>query len=460
MKNTVHMMLGPIIGGLSHDRVRLWARADGPSTLCAWIAARRDQQDARRLGRVKLTAATGFAGVLTVDGLKPATRYFYALTLASKPKPPKKDFLPFTTFPAPGKATSFRFSFGSCFRPEGEHAGRAFEHLLKRQAGLSFLMMLGDQVYSDEWRENGLGHAAMTLDDYRAAYCNIWHNQYHRALLARTPVFMILDDHEVDNDWHWTDFEHRQAGIPFYSRLLRWLAGRPAEERGLTRGRVLAALQANWEHQAMYAPASLTPEGPLFYDFEYGAAAFFVLDSRTQRVYGRQGHSMLGEAQWNALTDWFRRVKETHPVKFVITSTSILSQIYGDFTNERWSAFKDERERLLFFLADEGIEGVHFLAGDLHSGHCISAKLSGPDGKAIPVREFCSSPFEQNPNKLARLLQHPAHSPALKERKRHFVVTEINYGVVQVDFSRTKKPKVTFRLHYQEGGIWRTRLES
>ncbi len=30
-------ILGPIIGGLSHENANLWARADGPATLHAWI---------------------------------------------------------------------------------------------------------------------------------------------------------------------------------------------------------------------------------------------------------------------------------------------------------------------------------------------------------------------------------------------------------------------------------------
>jgi phosphodiesterase/alkaline phosphatase D-like protein len=239
--------------------------------------------------------------------------------------------------------------------------------------------------------------------------------------------------------------------------LDRWLKGRPSEERKLTLQRVRAALKANWEHQMMHAPVLLRPKGPLAYSFDYGAAAFFVLDTRTRRVMNREGRDMLDKSQWQALTNWLRRVKDTHPIKFIVTSIAFLSEIYGDGTADRWSGWKQERDRVLYLIAAERIEGIHFLAGDLHSAHSISADIRGVDGKLTPIWEFCSSPFEQICNPYAWLLDHPARSAALRNQKMHFIVSAINYGLVTVDYAKSENTRVTFELHYQNGEQWLTK---
>ncbi len=456
MSDASRMILGPIVGGLSATHANLWARADRPGILYAWLATRKDLSDAKRKGFTPLGQATGFAGIVSIDKLQANTKYYYTLTLDPKVKPSKSSFHTFTTFPNPGSQRSFRFAFGSCFRPGKTNPGRIFQHIHQHHPDISFLMMLGDQIYADEWNFNGLGRVASNLEDYRAVYLHTWSNIHHRTLLANTPVFMTLDDHEVDNDWCWKDFHYQRAGIPLYTRLDRLLRGRAFDERNLTLQRVRAALQANWEHQMMHAPQLLRPNGPLAYSFEFGSAAFFVLDTRTRRVWGSEGRAMLDMTQWRALTKWLQSVKKTHPVKFIITSIAFLSQIYGDATNDRWSGWKPERDRLLYLLAAENVEGVYFLSGDLHSAHAISADIQGADGKILPIREFCSSPFEQICNPYAWLLDHPARSQALRNQKMHFIVSEINYGIVSVDFNRSDKPKVTFELNYLKGDRWLT----
>jgi phosphodiesterase/alkaline phosphatase D-like protein len=454
MNDDSRLILGPLIGGLTHERVNLWARAASPGILYAWLATKQDLSDARQMGMTPLDHATGFAGIVSIEKLQSASKYYFGLTLDPKLKPANSAFRSFTTFPAPGEPKSFRFAFGSCFRPEKHGAGRAFKHMSENQPDLAFLLMLGDQIYADDWNYNGLGHVAQTLDDYRAVYRHTWSNANLRTLLASTPVFMILDDHEVDNDWCWKDISYQQPSIPFYTRFTRWLQYRPPEERNLTLQRVRAALQANWEHQVMHAPALLRPNGPLAYSFQYGATAFFVMDTRTKRVLGRSSRFILDEAQWQELTNWLKLVNKTHPIKFIVTSIALLSHITGDRTADRWDGFREQRDRLLHFLAAEEIKGVYFLAGDLHSAHSISANVIGHNGRLIPIREFCSSPFEQVCNRFAWLLDHPIKSPALRNQKMQFVAGHINYGVLYVDFTKPKDPHVSFELYYEKDGDW------
>jgi len=452
-----NIILGPIIGGLSHERVNLWARADQSSTLYAWLATHQHAGAAKLVGRKQLVASNGFAGMVAIKGLSPAKKYFFALTLDPKLAPPRSAFRPFSTFPTPRQAKSFRFAFGSCFLPCKENPGLTFKHINENQNDLAFMLMLGDQIYADEVETNGLGHAPANINDYRKVYKTVWSNPYHRELLARTPSFMILDDHEVDNDWRWNDRALKVPGTSWLTRFTRLLSGRPKGEQHLSLTRTLAGLMANWEHQAMHSPMQMPPNGPLAYEFEFGAAAFFVLDTRTQRFLNKDERQLLGDKQWRMLESWLKRVKKTYPVKFIVSSISILSDMVGDLTADRWAGFDAERERLFALLAQEEIEGIHFLVGDLHSAHSFSANLLCQNGREIPIWEYCSSPFEQKPFRIAWLLDHPAKSPALREQKRHFTISEINYGVIEVDFSRKKFPRVDFKINYEKKGKWYTK---
>jgi len=315
-----------------------------------------------------------------------------------------------------------------------------------------------------------LNRVAVSKDDYRQVYQHTWSKEPFRNLLKNLPIYMTLDDHEVDDDWHWLDTNRRWAHIPITDVLIRILNGFGPESWNLPLHRVRDALQAYWEHQGMHAPLMLLPPrlnfasqyelrphdpGSLAYTFYYGAAAFFVMDTRTMRVRSRGYNTILGEGQWQALEEWLMAVKDTYPVKFIISSAAMLFNLFGDVARDRWSGFPKERERLLKFLAENAIEGVHVLAGDLHSGHATSAELLAPN-KSIPIWEFCSTPFEQKPNPLSKLFHYRVRSRAIQGHRYHFIHRHINFGVLDVQFDSTGRPRVRFDLHYEDDdGQWK-----
>ena len=464
------LLLGPVIGGLAHDHAHLWGRSDGPGVLHAWLGRQPDLSDAYLSATsLPLDAHDGYAGVAAVKGLKPETCYYYALTLNdSPPKLTWEGYPAFTTSPTPGRRVSFNFAFGSCFLPKDAQGGRIFGMIdeLRRSDYLRFILLLGDQIYADNSRHNGIGKVACSLADYRAVYAYTWSRPALRALLANLPAYMTLDDHEVDDDWRWMDSSRRLAAIPWWNQLDRWRQGCGPDERYLPVQRVQNALQAYWEHQGMHAPGlELPPQldqagqyaldmddpGSLAYTFTFGAAAFFVLDTRSMRVCRRSERTMMNEGQWQALKSWLLAVKNTYPVKFLVTSCSLLHPMWHDIPRDRWSGFPEERDRLLHFLAANGIEGVYLLAGDLHSSHAVYAELYGPQGQSLPVWEFCSTPFEQNPNRLARYTYTPLRSGPVKISRRVFCVSQCNFGVVRVDFSKGKRPRITFQVYGEQG---------
>lgn len=466
------LVLGPIVGGLAHDHVHLWGRADRPGTLYAWLGSQPDLSDAHLSGvSMPLSDSDGYAGVAVAAGLQPDTRYYYALTLSQEPPAPSPEgSASFTTSPLPGTPRPFSFAFGSCFRPENAQGGGVFRAIQKHVQSdpLSFLMMIGDQIYADAVGYNGIGKVACNLQEYRDVYAYTWSRPALRDLLQSLPTYMILDDHEVDDDWRWVDSSRRWAAIPIWDQLIRWWQGRPPQERHLPVKRAQDALQAYWEHQGMHSPGfDLTPHlnlagqyelqtddpGSLAYTFTFGAAAFFVLDTRTMRVVNRKERIMLGEGQWQDLKNWLKAVKDTYPVKFLVSSCSMLHPLFLDFPRDRWSGFPEERDRLLHFLAANGIEGVYLLAGDLHASHAVYAELYGPQGNPLPLWEFCSTPFEQQPNKLAGYTYWPLRSGPVRATRREFHVSQCNFGLVRVEYPEGRRPQVSFRVYGANGEV-------
>jgi alkaline phosphatase D len=462
------LLLGPLVGGLSHNRANIWSRADVPAFMHVWLARQPDASDAVWAGMTELLRENGCAGILPLTKLKPNTTYYYAVSLRKK-CPPGPDFHAFTTFPKPATKQTFKFAFGSCYLPLDDHGGQTLDELRRHitDEALRFGLMIGDQVYSDDAKHNGLGRVAVTLEEYRSVYARTWSRPAMRDFMPNLPLFMILDDHEVDNDWLWKDPERRWAEISIFDRFTRWLKGLPPQERHLSPERVRAALKAYDEHQAVHAPEFLLPfefdakgeyifrphdPGSLAYTFYFGGAAFFVMDTRTMRVAGRT-RSILGEGQWHVLKEWLKEVNSIYPVKFIVSSCSVLHPMWFDVAQDRWSGFRDERERLLEFLAVNEIEGVRILAGDLHSGHAVTAELTCPSGRRIPIAEFCASPFEQKSNWISFFYKR-ARSKWLARQKRHFYHAHPNFGIVNVDFD-APEPRVTFTLNYNENG-WKS----
>jgi alkaline phosphatase D len=476
-----NLILGPIIGGLTNTQAYIWGRTDGPATLYAWVGQQPDLSDldGPTSRSLPLTAQSGFAGVVPVDGLNPETNYYYTVTLDETLNTPLVHPFPkFSTFPDDGEPRNFSFVFGSCFLPADKQGGAIFDRinvLRARRANdpakaFRFMLLTGDQIYADAFGRNGLTRCALSLEDYRKVYQYTWSRPPFRRLLQIIPSYMILDDHEVDDDWTWVTADRSKARIPIWDSLVRWWHGRPKAERELTSERVKHGLQAYWEHQGMHTTGYLLPlrlddesrytlgaddPGCLAYHFNYGAAAFFVLDTRTMRVKPKNGQNiMLGEGQWRLLTNWLDEVKDTYSIKFIVTSCAMLYQMRFDIPKDRWTGFTQERRRFIEMLGDRDLHGVYLLAGDLHSAHAMEVEIPGSSG-LIPLWEFCATPFEQKSTRLTRYhwIRKPLPGNLVGSQKLHFTYSQINFGVVEVNFRDSRNPQVRFEIYGPDGRL-------
>jgi hypothetical protein len=79
------LLLGPVVGDLSHESALLWGRAEGieegKHSLHAWLGEQPDLSDVRLAGEsLPLLAKDAFAGVAPVRDLQADQRYHYWLT--------------------------------------------------------------------------------------------------------------------------------------------------------------------------------------------------------------------------------------------------------------------------------------------------------------------------------------------------------------------------------------------
>lgn len=319
-----HVELGPMLGHVGPDEARIWVKASGEAEAGVVVGRKADLSDAKLIEGepAAFREASAHMGTVRVDGLQPATQYYYAVNLAGQRQtaPPYPSF---TTAPQPGESVRLRIAFSSCAGREGALAAAAWGDLDAR-AEADLILLLGDNHYAD------------STDPIvqREAYYSQRDLAGFRAATATTPTYGIWDDHDYG----------------------------PNDSDGTAAGKEdsLRTFQEHWAN-----PAYGEPDNPGIYStFTYGDVQFFLLDDRYHRAPNRdedEGHkTMLGERQKAWLKEGLRNSKAT----FKIIATGSEFQLNGH--PDSWTSFDRERRELLDFLREEEITGVMILSGDRH----------------------------------------------------------------------------------------------
>jgi len=254
---------------------------------------------------------------LTLDGLKPDTRYRYRVVIDGEQSPDHA--ASFKTAPAQGEASTFRIAVTSCMK-FGQKQG-SWTLLLNEQPDMH--ITLGDTQYSDttnpsvQWRH----HLR-----YRAV-------KEYAAVNRGVPNYAMWDDHDYG----------------------------PNNSDGTAKGKEKSL--AGWA-QFWANPASGTDDTPgAFYSYTWGEVEFFMLDGRYHRSPDRDKDDadkrMLGDAQFAWLVDGLKNSK----AKFkVIASGSTLHDSKGD----GWRIYTFARHRLFDAIKSNKIGGVVYMSGDMH----------------------------------------------------------------------------------------------
>lgn len=229
-----------------------------------------------------------------------------------------------------------------------------------------FMLFAGDQVYVDPTA--GLYDPSNLDDRYRLPYENWLRDENVRTVLRQIPSFMLLDDHEIADNWE---------PVADPDKLYN------------TRTRVLG-VDAFLKYQR-----GLKKE---LEEFTFDGYPFFMLDTRsgrTHRELGNLAHAALfHKDRMDALKAFLTR---TSGPKFVLSPLMLLprharavqrdtrldSGNLSALHSDGWDGYPQTMREVLGFIAENGIANVVFLSGDEHRACIATAQLTDGANKTL-----------------------------------------------------------------------------
>jgi alkaline phosphatase D len=354
------------------------------------------------------------------------------------------------------------FSFGliSChnaFTSKRRHAKRAkmwgFLHRKMEDHHASFLIQCGDQVYCDKKANNAWKRSRNAennderLNNYRNVYFDSWKFEEVQNVMSTFPQFMIWDDHEITNGWGSKRNHFESENLAIFE----------------------AAKQAYYEFQHCHNPDPLVND-KFYYSFQYGTAAFLVMDLRGERDI--TSNLLMSDQQMTAIQEWLESdsIKQCK-ILFVVTSVPVfhlsrglssLGFIKSDI-RDQWSyrANRTNRQKLLNALlkwsGDDG-KPVFILGGDVHVGTEVCMIEENTNKK---IYQITSSPITNVPSWLLDIflgLRKKPFSFRLNDTTNEKMLAKFvgrhkrrNFGIIEVTYDN-EKPKVMLYM-YVKGKI-------
>jgi len=318
----------------------------------------------------------------------------------------------FRTYPGVDKVQdSLAFLLGSCRYPgllwKIKEADQIFGPMLphltaaKDRPAARFTLMVGDQIYADTLNRFIPIGLADTYEEFQERYQTAFGSRNMRQLLKTAPSYMILDDHEIEDNWT-QDRMKKSANHRLFN----------------------LAIGAYRSYQWSHGPRSHGDY--LYYAFQCGGYPFFGLDTRTQRfkddLAGLADNHMLGRptidpafpGQLGYFRDWLseQQKKNGNVPKFVISSSvfapnAMNERIDSDGPDALFNANKERREEsdswpcypntrraIVEHIVANKIQNVVFLTGDIHCSNIarLSFAVGGKDSK-ITAYDVTSSAF-------------------------------------------------------------------
>ena len=213
-----------------------------------------------------------------------------------------------------------------------------------------FLLLAGDQIYADATA--GMFDPTVRDDIYRNSYQGFFGSRGALSVFNRLPVFMMLDDHEIADNWE----------------------PEPQNQQLLVEGRA-----AYWKHQRDAGPLRSVPkdDSVLWVCIEPEGLPIFMADTRTRRearsAPSFQTANIVDEPQFKHLTDWLLARKDAARPSFVVSPSMLLPRPLGLAARpasavhcDAWAGYPRSLHHLLAFLSDHEIGNAVFLSGDEH----------------------------------------------------------------------------------------------
>jgi hypothetical protein len=498
------LLLGPLLRYVGRDDATVWVETDAPCEV--EVLGHRDRT---------FTVAGHHYALVCVSGLSPGRIHPYDVRLDGSAAWPPPDY----EFPPPAIRTppdegSFQVAFGSCrlalpHRPpytlsKDEHPeGREFDALYTlahelqgrpRESWPDLLLMLGDQVYVDEGSpavreriratrdtDKPPGQEVAGFEEYTWLYHESWGDPTIRWLLSTVPTAMVLDDHDMADDWN-------------ISRSWK----REMHSKPWWRERLVGGLMTYWiyQHIGNLAPAELerheeysavrragdgaaalrefvewvdsNGEGKVWsFKRDFGGTRLVVVDDRTGRSFQEGRRSIFDDHEWDwiveacrgdfdqlllATTDpvllapglhyaeaWNEAVCEGAWGRWAVAPGESLRRAL-DF--DHWASFDFSFERLERLLQAVGRgelgsapAAIVLLSGDVHHAYLAEVAFRKDAGVRSAVYQAVCSPFRN----------------ALNSHERHMIRLALTRPGVAISralakAARAREPNLRWRL--------------
>ncbi|MCW8931425.1 MAG: alkaline phosphatase D family protein [Gammaproteobacteria bacterium] len=279
----------------------------------------------------------------------------------------RRDTFEFKTFPSLGSNKKTKFILGSCrhhglipMNP-GNQSDTAFRSIFKKlidKEKPDFILMTGDQVYADHFL-GGLRFNVppKTQKGYYKKYLKAFKKKYFRKTLSKLPAYMILDDHEVQNDFSigkFKDIEKEKYDI----NSLKW--GLRAYQS--FQSNVSPVVQKDEELTQDYYGDIGYENKPYHYEFYHSNCAFFVMDVRCER----EGDLMISFHQKDCLFKFLE--KNRNRVRFIVSPVPFFPDTKKGIgaPKDKWAGHSAQRNKILKEMEEANHSDVIFLSGDVH----------------------------------------------------------------------------------------------
>jgi alkaline phosphatase D len=394
--------LGVASGDPTPDGVVLWTRlapdplaedglgglGEGWSLPVSWQIAEDDRfRRVVRSGVERATPDLAYAVHAEAEGLRPGRDYFYRFRVGGAGGEISETGRTRTAPSRHEHTDSLSFGFVSCNNYSDGHF-TALRHLAAED--LDLVVHLGDYIYEGTGHDE-IGRAHLpaaeifSLTDYRIRYSQYKYDPDMKAAHAAFPWVVILDDHEVDNNWADDLDGDDNGGEAFLARRA-------------------AAFQAYYENMPLRRSSMPTgPDARLYRRLTYGRLAEFnVIDTRQYRDNqacgdGRQfdcaerlepGRTMLGERQERWLLDGLGRSDATWNVLanqiFMFQGDSAAGELQA-FGMDTWDGYAAARQRVFDGIRRRGVENFVVVTGDAHRSVAadLKADFDNPESATV-----------------------------------------------------------------------------
>lgn len=388
---------GPMPGYSEMREAAIWVQTTEAAKVFAMYWTSENPEVRHSTNTVYTKKEDAFTAILIADSVEPGQRYHYYIFINSSmvELPYSCTFQTLPIWKWRSDPPDFSFLMGSgtyinetVFDRPGNGYGsgyQIYEHMADRTP--DFMLWLGDNVYFRE-------------PDWNSWTGIIGRYTHDRSIpeiqrfLSTTHHYAILDDH---------DFGPNDTDRSFWNK-----------------NQTLKAFELFWANPG-YGVGTI--EGAIT-AFQWADADFFLLDNRSYRTPNRRKtgeKTILGEAQLQWLFDNLCSSRATF--KFVVMGGQLLSnsKMFEAYSNY---GFEKERQRIIDFIYEEGIQNVIFLTGDVHFSEISVLRKKGKP----TIWDITSSPLNSGANTNAMNQPNTLRIPESVIMERNFCEISVTGG--------------------------------